>query len=149
MNIVRTNSDNPDFLGLVQLLDADLAIRDGELHSFYGQFNKLDKIKFVVVAYDDGKPLGCGAIKEYETNTMEVKRMYVPPGYRKKGIATTILAELENWARELSCTRCVLETGKRQPEAIGLYKRNGYRLIPNYGQYAGVENSVCFGKELK
>jgi putative acetyltransferase len=75
--------------------------------------------------------------------------MYVPPGYRKKGIATTILAELENWARELSCTRCVLETGKRQPEAIGLYKRNGYRLIPNYGQYAGVENSVCFGKELK
>jgi hypothetical protein len=66
MNIVRTNSDNPDFLGLVQLLDADLAIRDGELHSFYGQFNKLDKIKFVVVAYDDGKPLGCGAIKEYD-----------------------------------------------------------------------------------
>ena len=56
---------------------------------------------------------------------------------------------LEKWARELSCTRCILETGKRQPEAIGLYKRNGYRLIPNYGQYAAVENSVCFEKELK
>ena len=149
MKIMRTNSDNPDFVGLVKLLDAHLAERDGADHSFYAQFNKIDRIRHVVLAYENGTPLGCGAIKEYEAGTMEVKRMYVPPAHRKKGVATTVLAELERWARELSCTRCILETGKRQPEAIGLYKRNGYRLIPNYGQYAAVENSVCFEKGLK
>jgi hypothetical protein len=56
---------------------------------------------------------------------------------------------LENWAGELSYAKCILETGKRQPEAIGLYKKNGYKLIPNYGQYAEAENSLCFEKELK
>jgi GNAT superfamily N-acetyltransferase len=75
--------------------------------------------------------------------------MFVSPGSRNKGIASKILSELENWASELSYTKCVLETGKRQPEAVGLYKKNGYKLIPNYGQYTGVENSVCFEKELK
>jgi GNAT superfamily N-acetyltransferase len=106
-------------------------------------------IKHVVVAYEDGKPIGCGAIKEYAANTMEVKRMYVAPEGREKGIATMILTELENWARELSFIKCILETGKKQPEAIGLYRKNGYIVIPNYGQYAGVENSVCFEKVLK
>jgi len=148
VRITRTNSDNHDFAELVKLLDADLALRDGEDHSFYAQFNKIDKIRHVVLAYENGKPVGCGAIKEYDANTMEVKRMFVPPEGRKKGIATRILAELELWARELSYTRCVLETGKRQPEAIGLYRKHGYKLIPNYGQYAEMENSVCFEKDL-
>ena len=147
--ITRTNSDDPDFVKLVRLLDAELARRDGAEHSFYAQFNKIDKIKQVVLAYEDGKPVGCGAIKEYAVDKMEVKRMYVSPEGRKKGIATKILAELEVWVRELSRTKCILETGKKQPEAIGLYKKSGYKLIPNYGQYAGVENSVCFEKELK
>ncbi len=149
ITIVRTNSDNDDFIELVKLLDADLAKRDGEDHSFYAQFNKIDRIKYVVLAYEDDKQLGCGAIKEFGANTMEIKRMYVLPGSRGKGIATKVLSALENWARELSYTKCILETGKRQPEAIGLYRENGYKLIPNYGQYAGVENSVCFEKELK
>ncbi len=149
IKIVRTNSDNPDFIELVRLLDEDLAKRDGEEHSFYAQFNTIDKLKFVVLAYENDKPLGCGAIKEYSAKAMEVKRMYVLPGSRSKGIATKVLFELETWASELSYTKCLLETGKRQPEAIGLYKKNGYTLIPNYGQYAGVENSVCFEKELK
>ena len=121
--IARTNSDDPDFALLVKLLDADLAKRDGEEHSFYAQFNKIDMIKHVVVAYEDGKPIGCGAIKEHAADTMEVKRMYVAPEGREKGIATMILTELENWARELSFTKCILETGKKQPEAIGLYKK--------------------------
>lgn len=145
----RTNSTHPDFIELVKLLDADLAERDGEFHAFYDQFNSIQGIKYVVLAYDNEKPLGCGAIKEYEADTMEIKRMYVPPESRNKGIATKILSELEKWASELSYAKCILETGKGQPEAIGLYKKNGYRLIPNYGQYAGVENSVCFQKELK
>lgn len=146
---IRTNSDNPDFIELVRLLDEDLAIRDGEDNVFYSQFNKIDNIRYVVLAYENEKPVGCGAIKEYASKTMEVKRMFVSPGNRNKGIASKILSELENWACELSYSKCVLETGKRQPEAIGLYKKNGYKLIPNYGQYAGVENSVCFEKKLK
>jgi putative acetyltransferase len=148
IKLIRTNSDNPDFVALVRLLDAYLAVQDGEEHSFYDQFNKIAKIKYVVVAYADEKPMGCGAIKEFKAGTMEVKRMYVSPEGRNQGIATSVLAELEKWAAELSYTRCVLETGKRQPEAIALYEKNGYRQIPNYGQYTGVENSVCFEKKL-
>ena len=80
---------------------------------------------------------------------MEIKRMYTSPGSRGTGIATKILTELEVWATELSYERCVLETGKRQPEAIRLYTKSGYQQIPNYGQYVGIENSICFEKELK
>jgi GNAT superfamily N-acetyltransferase len=149
INLIRTNSENNDFTELVKLLDAELAERDGIDHSFYAQFNKVDKIKHVVLAYDNGMAIGCGAIKEFTANAMEVKRMYVSPGNRGKRIATQILSELENWAGEMSFTKCVLETGKRQPEAIALYKLNGYRLVPNWGQYAGVENSLCFEKQLK
>jgi len=148
IKITRTNSDNPDFIQLVKLLDADLARRDGSDHSFYAQFNKIDKIKHAVVAYENETPVGCGAIKEFSPAAMEVKRMYTLPEQRGKGIATIILAELEKWAVELKYEKCVLETGKRQPEAIDLYKKNGYQIIPNYGQYAEVENSVCFEKKI-
>lgn len=149
IDIIRTNADNKDFTELVKLLDADLAIRDGEEHSFYSQFNTLDKIKHVVLAYENKKPVGCGAMKEYRPDTMEIKRMFVSPGNRKKGIASKILTQLEIWAGELDYTKCILETGKKQPEAIELYKKNGYNPIPNYGQYAGVGNSICFRKQLK
>jgi putative acetyltransferase len=148
IGIIRTDSSDKDFVMLVKQLDADLAERDGIDHSFYAQFNKIDKIKYVVVAYDNNKPAGCGAIKEFTSKTMEIKRMYTTPEYRGKGIASKVLTELETWAAELSYRKCVLETGKRQPEAIGLYKKNGYEPIPNYGQYAGVENSLCFEKEI-
>ena len=149
ITIKRTNSDNKDFIELVKFLDADLARRDGTEHSFYAQFNKIDKIKYVVVAYENDQPIGCGAIKEYSPNMVEVKRMYTSPGNRGKGIATKILIELEKWATELSYQKCILETGKRQSEAVALYKKNGYKLISNYGQYAGIENSLCFEKEMK
>ncbi|WP_138475355.1 GNAT family N-acetyltransferase [Dyadobacter bucti] len=148
IELVRTDSDNPDFIDLVRQLDAYLAVTDGDDHSFYSQYNKLDKIRHVVLAYDGETPVGCGAIKAFAPDTMEVKRMYVSPEGRNKGIATKLLAELENWAAELSSKRCILETGKRQREAVELYKKNNYQIIPNYGQYAGVENSVCFEKIL-
>jgi GNAT superfamily N-acetyltransferase len=148
MQLVRTNSDDPDFKSLVTLLDEDLAKRDGDQHSFYHQFNKIDTIKHAIVAYENNEPVGCGAIKEYNKESMEVKRMYTLPDMRGKGVASKILKELETWAAELSYKKCLLETGKRQPEAIQLYRKNGYYAIPNYGQYAGVENSVCFEKEL-
>ena len=149
IQVIRTDAENKDFRELVRNLDADLAERDGDDHHFYAQFNKIDKIKFAVVAYENEKPLGCGAIKEFGANTMEIKRMYVTPESRGKGIATKIITELENWATELSFARCILETGKKQPEAIRLYRKNGYHLIPNYGQYTGVENSLCFEKKMK
>ncbi|MGX5856407.1 GNAT family N-acetyltransferase [Dyadobacter jiangsuensis] len=144
----RTDSDDPDFKALVKLLDADLAERDGADHGFYAQFNKIDKIRHAVVCYENNQPIGCGAIKAFSEEAMEVKRMYVSPDGRKKGIATRVLTELETWANELGYARCVLETGKRQPEAIALYEKNGYQRTENYGQYVGVENSVCFAKVL-
>jgi putative acetyltransferase len=148
ITLVRTDSDHPDFVAMVRLLDADLAHRDGADHTFYAQFNKIDKIRHAVVAYQDKAPMGCGAIKAFGDNAMEVKRMYVSLASRKTGVASKILDELEKWTRELSYTRCVLETGKRQPEAIALYLKQGYRQIPNYGQYIGIENSLCFEKKL-
>jgi GNAT superfamily N-acetyltransferase len=149
INLVRTNSENTDFIELVKFLDADLAITDGKDHVFYSQFNSIINIKYVVLAYVDGTPIGCGAIKEYDKYTMEIKRMYTSPGSRKLGIATKILSELEKWSSELTYEKCILETGKRQTAAIGLYIKSRYTRIPNYGQYTGVENSVCFEKKLK
>ncbi len=148
IKIVKTNSQNNDFIGLVKFLDADMAILDGDDHDFYSQFNRIVNIKYAIVAFEDEIPVGCGAIKEFDNETMEVKRMYVLPASRRKGIAGNILDELEKWAKELSYKKCVLETGLRQPEAISLYKKAGYCQIPNYGQYVGVENSVCFKKIL-
>lgn len=148
IKIIRTDSDNQDFVQLVKHLDADLAQRDGNEHSFYAQYNKIDKIKHVVLAYENDVPVACGAIKEYEPGTMEVKRMYTLPDRRGKGVASQVLRELESWASELSYRKCILETGKKQPEAIRLYQKNGYQSIPNYGQYSGIENSLCFEKEI-
>jgi GNAT superfamily N-acetyltransferase len=145
---LRTDSSHPDFIALVKELDAELAARDGKEHLFYNQFNKIDHIKYALVAYENGTAVACGAIKEFAPGVMEVKRMYTLPQHRGKNIATKVLAALETWATDLGYQKCILETGKRQPEAIQLYQKNGYASIPNYGQYAGVENSVCFEKEL-
>lgn len=146
--LIKTNSQDPVFRKLVSLLDSELAITDGDEHAFYDQFNKIDSIKYVVLAFSGEKPVGCGAIKELDSQTMEVKRMYVVHSARGKGIASGILEALENWAKELAYSRCVLETGVRQPDAIALYKKNRYLLTQNYGQYIGVENSLCFEKLL-
>lgn len=148
LNIERTNSSNPNFIRLVKLLDADLAIRDGEDHAFYDQFNKIDNLQYVVVCYEADTAVGCGAIKPYNPRTMEIKRMFTLPDQRGKGIASKLLSELEKWALELGYTECVLETGIKQHEAIGLYHKNNYQRIPNYGQYANVDTSQCFSKKL-
>ncbi len=148
VNLIRTNSDNTDFQLLVEELDADLRIRDGVDHAFFAQFNKISNIHYVVVAYQNNLPVGCGAIKEYVPGIMEIKRMFVPVQNRKHGIASRILIELENWAKELKFEKCILETGIKQPEAIALYKKCKYSIIPNYGQYEKVITSVCFEKNI-
>jgi GNAT superfamily N-acetyltransferase len=149
IELKRTDSRDPDFIALVKHLDVYLAEMDGDAHSFYAQFNTVDAIKHVVVAYDDGRPVGCGAIKEYAPDMTEVKRMYTAPECRGKGVASRILTELETWASEMGYDKCILETGRRQTEAIGLYHKNGYMIIPNYGQYDGIEDSVCFEKSVR
>lgn len=148
ITLKRTNSKDPDFVSLVAQLDALLAERDGEENAYYSQFNKIDQLNQVVVIYDDQLPVACGAIKVFNEKAMEVKRMYTVPANRGKGLATRVLTELETWAAELGFPKCVLETGKRQPEAIALYEKNGYLRTPNYGQYIGIDNSVCFEKSL-
>jgi putative acetyltransferase len=144
----RTNSDDLDFQKLVVELDKVLSVLDGADHSFYAQYNKLNAIKHVIVLYENDIPVGCGAIKAYDEHTMEVKRMYVDPTQRGKGLATIILLELENWAKELGYKKCILETGKKQVDAVRLYEKNNYLLMENYGQYEGVEYSLCFEKNL-
>jgi GNAT superfamily N-acetyltransferase len=144
----RTLSDNTDFQNLVLLLDEDLKIRDGDEHSFYAQFNKIEAIRNVIVCYIDNKPIACGAFKEYDKHKVEIKRMFVLPGYRGHGIGLSILKELELWAAALNYEACILETGKKQPEAIKLYQKAGYAIIKNYGQYENVENSVCMAKTI-
>ncbi|HJS54404.1 MAG TPA: GNAT family N-acetyltransferase [Chitinophagaceae bacterium] len=148
IKLLRTDSQNKDFIYLVSRLDAYLAEVDGEEHAFYNQLNKIDKLNYVVVAYVDNKPVGCGAIREHTPGIMEVKRMYTLEDQRGKGVATKILNELEKWTVEMFCDKCVLETGKRQPGAVEFYKKRDYTIIPSYGQYANIDNSVCFQKEL-
>lgn len=148
LQIIRTNSDHPDFKALIVSLDRYLAVMDGDEHAFYDQYNKVDAISEVTVAYFDGKPAGCGAIKKYSETESEVKRMYVSPEFRRHGIATAILNALENWAKALGFSYCILETGKKQVEAVNLYPKCGYVIVPNYGQYAQMENSLCMKKKL-
>jgi GNAT superfamily N-acetyltransferase len=111
----RTSSDNTDFHKLVALLDKDLAIRDGDEHAFYAQFNKIDSIRHVIVCYIDDKAVGAGGFKQYVPGIAEIKRMFVLPKYRGKGIAFEILKQLENWAAESGFSECILETGNKQP----------------------------------
>lgn len=146
--LVRTNSAHQDFINLVALLDAELAERDGEDHAFYHQFNGIANLDHTLILYHNLMPIGCGAVKAFKPSIMEVKRMYVAVEYRGQGHASNLLKALENWAFELGCTHCILETGKRQPEAIQLYIKNGYIKRENYGQYKGVSNSICFEKAI-
>ena len=148
ITIKRTNSVDKNFQELIKILDAELKIRDGEDHAFYAVLNKSEDIKHVLVAYENEEAVGCGSVRFYASGIMEVKRMFVPLSHRGKGIASAILAALESWCKELYVKKCILETGVNQPEAIALYKKNNYKIIPNFGKYENVENSVCFEKEL-
>jgi GNAT superfamily N-acetyltransferase len=149
IKIIRTNSENNHFIEMVKELDAFLKITDQEDHDFYNQFNNINVIKYVVLVYKDEKPVGCGALKHFDSDSVEIKRMYVSADSRGLGIAPKILSELETWARELKYKKSVLETGERQVSAVKLYYNSNYkRMHINYGQYEGVVNSLCFEKQL-
>ena len=146
--IRRTNSTNEDFIQLVSVLDKELAIRDGDDHDYYHQFNSIEELNHVVLLYQDEKAVSCGAIKHFEENSMEIKRMFTLLDYRGTGYGSMILKELETWAKEIGVKNLILETGRKMPEAIGMYTKLGYEKIPNYGQYVNMPESVCFKKEL-
>lgn len=104
----------------------------------------------VVLAFSGNEPVACGAFRpSIMDSTIEIKRMFVHPDFRGKGISRLILAELEQWAREQQYTSAILETGIKQPAAISLYAKSGYQRIANYGSYQDIEESICMRKELK
>jgi len=144
----RTNSADLDFQKLVHELDQYLAIINGNKNDFFVQHNKLDLITHVLVAYEGSEAVGCGAMKDFTENTIEIKRMYVPIEKRCKGIAKFILDELQKWAQELGYKKCILETGDKMDDAIALYQKNNFNRIPNYGPYVNNESSICFEKNI-
>lgn len=146
MTLTQTDQASKDFQQLVTLLDAELAIRDGDDHAFYHQFNGIETLNHVIVAYDNGQAVGCGAFKARNKEQIEIKRMFVLTAARKRGYATAILAALEAWGAELGFGEAILETGKAQIEALSFYPKQGYTVIPNFTPYVGIENSVCFQK---
>lgn len=148
MKLIRTTSENPDFIALVRELDQYLAGVNGDAHGFFAQFNKIDMLKHTVVAYIDDVAVGCGAFKAFDDTAAEIKRMFVKPAHRGKGVASAILKELETWAAEEGFSACVLETGSHMPDAVALYAARGYGVTAKYGQYVDSELSVCMRKEV-
>lgn len=148
IKLLKTDSSHPDFVALVKELDKYLSITDGDEHAFYNQFNGIENLKNVVIAYEKNGPVGCGAFKPFENDNVEIKRMYTHPEHRNRGIASLILRALEDWAKNLNYSATILETGKRQVEAVKFYQKYDYKAIPNYGQYKNRDNSLCFKKKL-
>ena len=148
VRLKRDNSNNPEFRKLILLLDQDLNGMYGKDQEVYGSHNVIEYIETVVVAYFNNEPAGCGCFKKYDDSTIEIKRMFVKPEFRGKGISKLILNELENWGKQLGYSQTILETGVKQHEAIGLYTKYGYAKIDNYGQYVYMRNSVCMQKNL-
>lgn len=147
--LYRTNSEHPHFRQMVNALDEDLMLRNGETQNLYHQYNKIDNISHAIVIYADDLPVGCGCFKQYNQKTVEIKRMFVLPGMRGRKLAARLLQELEEWAKEEGYETAILETGVRQLEAIRLYTTSGYELTENYDQYIGMADSLCYRKELK
>lgn len=147
--VKRTGSDDKDFLFLVSCLDHELWVELKEDQATYDQYNIVADLKTVVVVYDNETPVACGCFKEIDRHTVEIKRMFVQKQYRGKGLSKTVLRELEQWAMEKKFHNAILETSIHFTAARRLYQTNGYKIIPNYGPYEKLEESVCMKKELK
>lgn len=147
LQIVKTNSDNPAYKMLEAELESELNEREDSIQM---QFDRYDTpknyIDTVVVAYDDDTPIGFGCFKPFDDSTAEIKRMYVQKDYRRKGVASIILLELELWAAQHDFIKMALHSSTKQPEAIHLYTKYGYKKIPSYGMYANISNSIGMQK---
>lgn len=140
--------DNPDFRELVLLLDLEFRERYGAIQDEYDRHNTTGPSTVILVAYSENKPVGCGAFRKFDSETVEIKRMFVRKEFRGKGISKIILKQLEEIAAEQGYTTAVLETGIKQQEAIALYKKSGYKQTQKYGPYADLEFSICMSKKI-
>ncbi len=98
------------------------------------------------ICYENNNAVGCGAVKEYEKDVAELKRMFVKPEYRRKGISSKILNELEIWAKEENFSTYIIETFYKLEKAISLHKSFGFKITDNYVQFIVVESSICMKK---
>ena len=149
-DFVRCDGTNEDFVENCRLLDEDLERRVGRVikRDKYKQYNTLDEIREAIVVYQDGEPIGAGAIRAYDDATMELKRVFVRPDHQGKGVGTMLVSSLINWAKELGYQRMVLETGELLAESCHVYRKLGFQRIPNYGPYVNMPESLCMGREL-
>ncbi len=139
------NASDPKFIKLTDELDIELSQRYGAGQAKYDAYNRIVNAH-AVIAMDGVMTAACGCFKPYDAETVEIKRMYVKPEYRGRGVARELLKRLEAQAKLQGYQASVLETGRKQPEAIRLYEKSGYERIQNYGQYADIPDSVCFKK---
>ena len=130
------------------MLDHELWVELNEDQATYDQYNKVPDIETVVLVYAEGQPVACGCFREFDPETVEIKRMFVKKSWRGKGLSKMVLRELEAWAIENNFRYAVLETSINFLPARQLYERAGYSIIPNYPPYVGFEESVCMKKTL-
>jgi len=145
----KTDNADPFFCHLTTQLDQELHARYDTLQATYDKHNVIDLIATALVGYEDDQAIACACFKKIDTYCVEIKRMFVLPQYRRRGFSSQLLGALEAWAYELGFNEARLETGKAQPEAIALYTKMGYHIIPNYPPYEGMQNSVCMHKLLR
>ena len=148
VKVVKTTSENPDFISLIQTFDTFLWERYPELKNDYWGNNLIEFNPNVIIIYLEDEAVGCGCFKKYNQNTAELKRMFVSPTARGLGIAQVIIRELENDARNKGFETMILETLYKQIEAINLYQKVGFEIVENYEPYEGLTNSVCMSKAI-
>lgn len=148
IKVVKTTSENPDFIFLIKTFDAYLWDRYPELKKDYWGNNLIEFNSNVFIVYLDGKPVACGCFKKYNNESVELKRMFVLPEARGFGLAQLIIKELETEAKSQGFKILILETLYKQIEAINLYQKTGFRIVQNYEPYVGLSNSVCMSKSI-
>ena len=151
MDYVRTDGKNEDFIENCRLLDMDLDRRVGKQieREKYEKFNQLNEIREAILVYDNGKLVGGGAIRRYDDETVELKRVFVHNEYQGQGIGSTLVSLLIEWAAELGYRRMILETGELLAESCAVYRKLGFAVIPNYGPYADMPESLCMAKTIQ
>ncbi|MHB8127381.1 MAG: GNAT family N-acetyltransferase [Mobilitalea sp.] len=146
--ILYTDGKNDDFIQLTKQLDQEFNDRFGLEQKQFDEFNTLEDIHDVILLYEDMNPIACGSFKQYDADTAEIKRVFVRKEYRGKGLSKLLLLALEGEGKKKGFQYFILETGKPLVEALASYKSMGYRVIPNYEPYIGIEISVCMKKQI-
>lgn len=150
LEYVETDGDNKNFAYLCKKLDfaLDELVGGNIKRSQYIQYNQRDSIHDVIVVYRDKKPVACGSFKMYDEEHAEIKRVYVDTDCNGIGLGAEIVRRLEAKAKMKGFKWCILETGEPLQAACHLYQKLGYKVIPNYGQYANMPDSICMERKI-